>query len=257
MSDPGTPVQCEQHGTSHATFVCRHLVDGVGRGFFCEPKADDPRPDAWCAHCNEVFEFEQQWTEAAVAYADVTLVCAGCYDAIREANRFVAEPPSSLVFFCSACGRPHSGEPRDFAFDAPAYWLGLSDEQRAKGILEKDICIVGEHRFARVSLELPIRGGAGPLVLRVWVSLSEQNSARLLEHWDDDRRFTEPPCFGWFSSQLPGYEDTLRLKANVYQLPRPWRPWIEIEPTEHPLARDYWEGLSRERLAQLLHAFLG
>src|SRR5690349_18772604 len=100
MSDPTKEVFCDRHGTSHATFVCQHLDQGEGRGFFC---ANDPRPDAWCALCDEALRQEGEWNDRSEALARVTLLCAGCYDELRRRN----EVPAPRGFTCSTCGQFH------------------------------------------------------------------------------------------------------------------------------------------------------
>jgi hypothetical protein len=86
MSDTSKQVCCPRHGDSHATYVCRHLANGRGRGFFCADDEDDPRPDAWRAACDEVLRQEGEWNDRSEAFAAVTLLCAGCYDEARWQN---------------------------------------------------------------------------------------------------------------------------------------------------------------------------
>lgn len=251
MSDPDKTVTCKLHGASAATFVCCHLVGGVGRGFYTPPADGDPRPDAWCAHCDEVLDAEGEWTADAEGYARISLLCSTCYDVARQRNLWKPEPPSNLAFRCATCGRFHSGPLRDFGFDAPVYWSALSVQERSRATLTADTCVIDDDRFIRTCLHLPVVDGEGPLVLGVWVSLSHDNFERFVARYDDPRRWTEAPYFGWFSSKLTGYPDTLNLKTTVHLSPGKRRPWIELEPTDHLLARDYWEGLAPERLEQV------
>jgi hypothetical protein len=72
----------------------------------------------------------------------------------------------------------------------------------------------------------------------VWVSLSADSFLRMSEMWESPTRQTEPPYFGWLSTTLPGYPETLNLKTNVHTQPVGTRPLIELEPTDHPLAID-------------------
>lgn len=84
MSDESEVVTCPTHGESHATFVCRHLANGENAGFCSADDTDDPRPDAWCGACDEVLRREEGWNDVSEAFAAVTVICAGCYDAIRD-----------------------------------------------------------------------------------------------------------------------------------------------------------------------------
>lgn len=89
MSNDDHKVECGVHGTSSATFICRHLSEGEKLGFnvgFDPDIPDDLYPDAWCDQCDAVLEQEGEWNDTSKAFADIKLVCAGCYCAIREKN---------------------------------------------------------------------------------------------------------------------------------------------------------------------------
>lgn len=88
MSDDNK-VECGVHGKTSATFICQHLSNGEGLGFnmgFDPKKPDDLYPDAWCDKCDEVLEKEGEWNDASEAFADIRLVCSGCYCDIRDKN---------------------------------------------------------------------------------------------------------------------------------------------------------------------------
>ena len=78
-------VECAQHGTQQATFVCRHIVEGLRTnqpvGFFWATDPANPRPDAWCEACEaKVQSTNREWTDESEAFARVTLLCGACYD---------------------------------------------------------------------------------------------------------------------------------------------------------------------------------
>ena len=77
-------VRCTTHGVQEATYVCRHIVDsldsGEAIGFHWPTDTDKPRPDAWCTECERVRNAEGDWTEAAMEFAQVGVLCGGCYD---------------------------------------------------------------------------------------------------------------------------------------------------------------------------------
>ena len=85
----------------------------------------------------------------------------------------------------------------------------------------------------------------------VWVSLSDENMKRTQELWESKRRVDEPPYFGWLSSSLPGYAETVGLKTHVHTRKVGCRPFIELEPTEHPLAIEQRDGITIERVKQI------
>ncbi|MBN1314785.1 MAG: hypothetical protein JXA42_04935 [Anaerolineales bacterium] len=87
MSDTTIQVICEIHGKSHATFICQHLLHGYDLGFYHGENKNDPRPDAWCADCDRfLLENGGVWNDVTENFAGVTLLCAGCYDIVRERN---------------------------------------------------------------------------------------------------------------------------------------------------------------------------
>jgi hypothetical protein len=253
MSDPGQVVECKRHGRGHATIVCGHLPGAVGAGFFSARggPTEDERPDAWCVRCEEALDAEGGWNGAMQEFASLTLLCSGCYDEVRAKNRYLADPGNSGRFRCTTCDEWHEGLPRDFAFDAPLPYASLSKVEREDAHLTSDVCEIGPDRFVRLCLEIPILGGSGPLVYGVWISLSEKSYSEYLAHWDDPRRYQKGPYFGWFSSRLPGYPDTVHLKTRAHLRPTPLRPVIELEPTEHPLAVEQRCGITQERFREI------
>jgi hypothetical protein len=86
MSDLLETVECDKHGSSHATFVCQHLAKGIGLGFFCDDTSADLRPDAWCAECDAVLMADGDWNEENEKLAGITLLCANCYDEVKNRN---------------------------------------------------------------------------------------------------------------------------------------------------------------------------
>jgi hypothetical protein len=73
----------------------------------------------------------------------------------------------------------------------------------------------------------------------------------MIELWHDPKIVDEPPYFGWLANKLPGYPDTLNLKASVHSNNVKLRPHITLEPTDHPLALEQRNGISYARVQQL------
>ncbi len=117
-----------------------------------------------------------------------------------------------------------------------------------------ELCSVGEHHFILANLELPYRDDEF-FVWTCWVSLSDASLARIEGRWEREGRENDEPAFGWLSSILPTYQPATRsLKARVHQNPIGLRPWIELEPTDHPLAVEQRNGISDERIVAVYHA---
>jgi hypothetical protein len=47
-------------------------------------------------------------------------------------------------------------------------------------------------------------------------------------------------------NRLPGFPDTVNLKANIHTRAAGVSPLVELEPTEHPLAIALRQGISKE-----------
>lgn len=167
-----------------------------------------------------------------------------------------------LEYRCRCCGQVHRGLPA-WHFDEPLGVLAVPPGERARRVdLTSDGCVIthddgGPTEFyVKGLLEIPVRGAAEPLVWGVWLSLSEKSFARYVELYDDERRAAGEAFFGWFSNRVPGYPDTALLKTMVHVREYPMRPWVELEPTDHPLAVEQREGIGRERAIEIAERLL-
>ncbi|WP_231716674.1 DUF2199 domain-containing protein [Burkholderia ubonensis] len=86
---------------------------------------------------------------------------------------------------------------------------------------------------------------------KVWLSLSEASFQEWGRTYHVAKRSNVGPFFGWLNTQLSIYPDTLNLKTMVHLRDNGIRPYIELEPTDHPLALEQRNGISPERLAQI------
>jgi hypothetical protein len=161
-------------------------------------------------------------------------------------------------FVCGSCGERHAGLPFAYGSDAPAYWRA-EFEGDERSLLEQEICVINaEHFFVRANLVIPVVDADEDFEWGVWTTLSKANFTRMTDLWETPGRESEPPYFGWLSTQLPAYAvDTINLKTNVHTGPLGVRPHVELEPTDHPLAVEQRTGITTERVreiaSQLLH----
>lgn len=161
-------------------------------------------------------------------------------------------------FKCSACGEWHDELPMSFGANAP-YWYDIlaPEERERRAEIGSDQCVIDdEHYFVRASLEIPVIDATEPFSWGVWVSLSQKNFERMSELWESSGRENEPPYFGWLSTALPCYPDTLSLKTRVQTRPVGLRPLIELEPTEHPLAVEQRKGITMARVKEIVECVL-
>jgi hypothetical protein len=83
------------------------------------------------------------------------------------------------------------------------------------------------------------------------VSLSEASYLEWIKCYESDKRSHIGPFFGWLNAWVKPYPDTISLKANVHLRDDGIRPFIELQPTDHPLAIEQRVGITVERVAEL------
>lgn len=152
-------------------------------------------------------------------------------------------------FVCATCGKRHEGSP-SVGYSAPFYW-GEAHRTDSTGAsrLNDDLCMI-ERRdyFIRCILEMPIHDVEEPFLWGVWVSQSERN----FQDYADSFHDTPERCtFGYFANRLPSYPETLNLHTQIHWQRGRGRPKIDLKPTDHALYRDWSEGISWERAAEL------
>ena len=155
-------------------------------------------------------------------------------------------------FTCVQCGKIHHGMPT-FGADAPLSYYGVPEEEREdRCSIGTDDCVIDKKRFfIRGCLEIPVRGAHDPFVWGVWASLSQQSFEAWAACFDKSKRSHIGPFFAWLDAWLKPYPDTRNLKARVHLRDNGIRPYIELEPTDHPLAMEQRKGISVERLADI------
>ncbi len=130
-------------------------------------------------------------------------------------------------------------------------------ERAERTLLSSDQCVIDdEHFFVVGNIDIPIIGAKELFSWDVWVSLSQKNFTRAHQLWKKRGRASEPPYFGWLSTLLPGYPNTLSLKTHVHTRAVGRRPFVELEPTDHPLAVEQRTGITWERVQEIAELVL-
>lgn len=160
-------------------------------------------------------------------------------------------------FRCSCCGAHHPELPMNYTTEAPAVWdpaFATADDC----LLSSDQCVIrAQHYFVKGLIEIPVLDSDEIFSWAVWVSLSSENFSRATELWNTIGRETERPYFGWLTTDLPVYSPTtLELKTRVHTRPVGERPFVELEPTGHPLAVEQRTGITRDRVREIAEAML-
>jgi hypothetical protein len=130
-------------------------------------------------------------------------------------------------------------------------------ERDERSELGEEQCVIGEeHFFVRGLVRLPVLDAEADFEWGVWVSLSRGDFLRMSDLWQAPGREAEPAYSGSLATALPTYSpSTLDLRTLVHTQPVGLRPVVELEPADHPLAREQREGITVarvQRLAELL-----
>jgi hypothetical protein len=164
----------------------------------------------------------------------------------------------SRGYRCRVCGEYHEDLPLHYGAAAPAVYFTIPEAKRNdRVLLSSDQCVIDDEYFFIVgNLEIPVLDHDEPFSWDVWVSLSKPNFTRAYQLWKTPGRESEPPYFGWLSTALPCYPDTLSLKTRVHTRAVGQRPFIELEPTDHPLALEQLTGITWQRVQEIAELVL-
>ena len=159
---------------------------------------------------------------------------------------------------CRCCGEVHGELPMHYGAPAPAMWVAIPEAERdMRALLSPDMCLIDErHGFIVGNLEIPVLDSDEHFSWDVWVSLSLPNFKRAFKLWEEPGREAEPPYFGWVSTSLPGYPETLNLKSHVHTRAVGRRPRVELEPTDHPVAVEQRQGITLARVQEIAELVL-
>ncbi len=83
---------CDTHISDRVAFVCQHLINntaiGFNEAFDSDPAIEqDDEYQAWCDECEKIRFKEDGWTDEAMAFANIKIVCNQCYFDIKERNK--------------------------------------------------------------------------------------------------------------------------------------------------------------------------
>jgi hypothetical protein len=159
-----------------------------------------------------------------------------------------------MSYRCSVCGKEHDDLP-DIGADKPDQWFGIPEKERKRRVkLTADTCVIdNQDYFIRGVVEIPIREQEEPFGFGVWVSQKRENFEKYLANFDSDKI---GPFFGWLCTRIAYYPvDSRMLKTMAHFRAGNLRPWIELEPTDHPLAVDQREGITLAKAWETVHFY--
>jgi len=160
-----------------------------------------------------------------------------------------------MGFRCHTCDEIHEGLPH-IGSDYPDPYFDVPEGERERRVfVTSDLCSIDdEDFFIRGVIEICVHGLENPFGFGVWVSQKKENFQTYVENFESD---AIGPFFGWLSTNLLCYPNgTILLKTMAHFRGEKARPFIEVEPTDHPLAVDQVKGISLERAWELVHHYM-
>ena len=158
-------------------------------------------------------------------------------------------------YYCSRCSKEHDGIPAFHADRPTNYWDVPEDKRETEVLLTSDSCIIANRFFfVRGCLEIPILDSDAVFTWGVWVSLKEESFFLWQDNYETVQRSHLGPFFGWLCTRLPLYPDTMHLRTMVHLRDNGIRPRIELEATEHPLAKAQHAGITMQDALEMVHA---
>ena len=165
---------------------------------------------------------------------------------------------NKFKFKCSSCDEIHVGIP-SLGNKAPIqYYTIPQDEVDQRVVLTSDTCVIDDKLFfVRGCLELPVIGYSDVFNMGTWVSLSEEHFVRYNELFEVEIRENEAPMFSWFCSWVwPFYEGDVDIKSRIHFRNHGIRPYIELEPNNHPLALAQKNGISEKDIIRIYEYYV-
>ena len=177
-----------------------------------------------------------------------------------------SDSPSALErlrtpFFCAKCGIEHTGL-MDLAAFAPDPWphpesYGPNSALRTDNdFLSEDFCVLqGRYFMVRSVLELPVHGVAEKFGFGCWTTLSRENFDKYVEGFDNGEYSDWGPWSGYLCNKLADYIGDNPEPVLVYPQHDRQRPTLRIVDDAHRLAVDQEDGISPERLLEILEFY--
>lgn len=211
-------VECSIHGDRSPTFVCHHLLRGEGVGFNVGYDPDEPDalyPDAWCDACEEVVEKEGEWNDRSEAFADIRLLCSGCYCETRERN-WKEDEQAVIDLITQSFEYLQSVQEsfkKEFRLDDYERWDWSQDDCKLlfsngdQAVVECDIDFVGSFSHA------------GNSWMWVWANESFpeaiKSKSRLIRDIGEDQNMLKLASAVWHGDQIDAWEMTAVMAAHL------------------------------------------
>ena len=162
-----------------------------------------------------------------------------------------------MAWRCNICGGECEESPTCFGIEAPWRALVPESEFLRRVELTADQCVIdGATFFVRGHVQIPIHDFSEPLAFSVWSSLSEKSFRHMCERWTSPLRAADSAYFGWLSTPIAIYPNTVHLPLSVQSREPGFTPTFTVTCADHPLAIDQERGITIARWHEIAHKIL-
>ena len=161
---------------------------------------------------------------------------------------------------CPCCGRVFEGV-FDIGYDHPDPWPHGNRAQSGKDVLAvgndrlgTDLCELGEYRFIRCILPLPIVGTDQRFAFGPWGSVHPDNFDRYVTSSTHPDNAEFEGCFAWLMNALPVIGGSEPLPCNLVPGAAGERPILEVHDGAHELAELQETGITFDQLLDIYAA---
>jgi hypothetical protein len=161
---------------------------------------------------------------------------------------------------CPCCGKTFSGV-FDIGYDHPDPWPHGNRSSSGQDVLavgtdtlSADLCRLGEYRFIRCVLPIPIIGADQTFAYGPWGSVNPANFDRYVRADLEGKPESFEGCFAWLMNSLPGFDIKEPLPCNLVPGAAGERPVLEVHDGAHELAELQETGIDFDRLLDIYAA---
>lgn len=160
---------------------------------------------------------------------------------------------------CGCCGEELTGLPLDVSIGYPDRIMILSDEDKTKYVAKPCQSLMSwrnKEFFVRGIIELPILETEDKFCYGAWVQVSKKDYKKFLKAWVKSKRNDETVdehIYGFLACMMPPnlYPDAYGLNSVICDRPDK-AAGIVLEPTEHPLALEQRQGITMDRVHEMV-----
>jgi len=167
----------------------------------------------------------------------------------------------SRDYRCGCCGESVGGL-LDIGYDHPDPWphghrqqAGVITLEVGQDRLNSDLCALGDDRFIRCVLPIPIIDTGETFRFGPWASLKLENFDLYVQAWEKDDYSGIDGFFGWLCNCLPGVGmSDAPLPCDIVDLDGVSRPVLWVHEGSHQLATMQREGITFDQLLDIFEA---